>query len=307
MKAAPDPDDASTPQPTERHLSRFRVPLPRSPLYLAQNVSASPERRPTCALTPRVMSRVATLGTPGILFSEPARRPARRGGRSPRTLRHQTNSFSFDESERSSAAYEQERTTSGSTEQSTSRPSDEVSLHEELRGSSLGSSLTAPNRTGYDIATTTQEANFGPMPQRSRHSEFIFSSPALTQSDDEDEDKDEEDEEGDDENDDDEPSSSILTLPPPFSSSPRNASNTGTLPRTVFSLQHPRTSPLRADSSTFVNTHSEERSPSPSPSLMTSREVSPTNQVGYLRTLKESPLTNLSLVALSRQLALYHA
>ncbi|CAG8961872.1 hypothetical protein HYFRA_00013672, partial [Hymenoscyphus fraxineus] len=266
---APDADDVSTPQPPERLMNRLgvRVPLPRSPLYLSQNMSASPERRATCALTPRVISRVASHGTPGILFSEPPRRPSRHPGRSPRTLRHQTNSFSFDESERSSVAYEQERTVSAST--NTTRPSDEISLREELRGSSLGSSRTATYEDD-NTTTTTQDAESATVPELSRHREFIFSSPGLSEIDDE---EDEEEIESDEE----ETSSHNLTLPPPFSSSARNSSNTGSLPGSSYHPPNPHTSPLRADSPTVPNIFGEERPQSPSPSQANSREVSLTH------------------------------
>lgn len=106
--------------------------LPRSPLYFSHNASSSPERPLTSSLTPRVASRVANHHTPGIIFSQPPRRPA--------TFRHQTNSFSFDSSERSSAAYEQDRISSISTTDTTPRPSQSLRLHDELHGSSLNSS-----------------------------------------------------------------------------------------------------------------------------------------------------------------------
>lgn len=90
------------------------------------------------------MSRIATHNTPGFLFAQPARRPGPsphiQSARQPRTLRHQTNSFSFDDSERSSVAYEQERALSSSTTDSRPRPSESLNLRQELRGSSLQSS-----------------------------------------------------------------------------------------------------------------------------------------------------------------------
>ncbi|EKD14650.1 hypothetical protein MBM_07371 [Drepanopeziza brunnea f. sp. 'multigermtubi' MB_m1] len=137
------PNDASTTQqlqPPSSHRLRPRA-LPRSPLFLSQNASTSPERRPTSNLTPHVASRVTHHHTPSILFSQPPRRPPRPGGptSSTRTLRHQTNSFSFDSSERSSAAYEQERVVSSSSN-GIARGSAEVNLHDDLRGSSLQSS-----------------------------------------------------------------------------------------------------------------------------------------------------------------------
>lgn len=64
------------------------------------------------------------MGSPGVLFAHPARS---------RRYRHQTNSFSYDESERSSAAYEQDISFGSSS--AASGP--EQSLHDELRGSQM--------------------------------------------------------------------------------------------------------------------------------------------------------------------------
>jgi len=116
-----DPEDSSTPQqyrlhPTV-HARRF---LPRSPLFLSHNASSSPEL-PTTSLSLSVAEHVALHDSPGILFSRPARRR--------RSYRHQTNSFSFDDSERSSAAYEQDRVSSTST---TASRSNNLNLHDEL-------------------------------------------------------------------------------------------------------------------------------------------------------------------------------
>ncbi|KAK6598846.1 hypothetical protein H4I96_08050 [Botrytis cinerea] len=142
-----EPEDASTTphiQPPAAQRLQARTRLPRSPLFLAQNASSSPERHTTASLTPRVVSRIATHNTPGFLFAQPARRPGPsphiQSARQPRTLRHQTNSFSFDDSERSSVAYEQERALSSSTTDSRPRPSESLNLRQELRGSSLQSS-----------------------------------------------------------------------------------------------------------------------------------------------------------------------
>ncbi|TGO26507.1 hypothetical protein BPAE_0058g00250 [Botrytis paeoniae] len=142
-----EPEDASTTPhiqaPAAQRL-QARIRLPRSPLFLAQNASNSPERHTTSSLTPRVVPRIATHNTPGFLFAQPARRPGPsphiQSTRQPRTLRHQTNSFSFDDSERSSVAYEQERALSSSTTDSRPRPSESLNLRQELRGSSLQSS-----------------------------------------------------------------------------------------------------------------------------------------------------------------------
>ncbi|KAI9645181.1 hypothetical protein NHQ30_005915 [Ciborinia camelliae] len=142
-----EPEESSTTprlQPPVAQRLQGRTRLPRSPLFLAQNASSSPERRSTASLTPRVVSRIATHNTPGYMFAQPARRPGpspnSHSTRQPRSLRHQTNSFSFDDSERSSVAYEQERALSSSTTDSRPRPSESLNLHQELRGSSLESS-----------------------------------------------------------------------------------------------------------------------------------------------------------------------
>jgi hypothetical protein len=153
--------------------------LPRSPLYNAHNISNSPDRH-TVSLSPRVAQRVATQSSPGVLFSQP-----------PRRYRHQTNSFSFDESERSSAAYEQDRVASFSSTGSRPRPSNDVNLHEELHRNSLeepdiddvNSNITHSDESQYPHSTDNNET-----PQRS------------------------------------------LPLPPPFSTTPRNVSTAGSLP-----------------------------------------------------------------------------
>jgi hypothetical protein len=114
-------------------------------------------------------------GTPSILFSRPPRRPIR-------SHRHQTNSFSFDSSERSSAAYEQERVSSSSSNGSATLPVAEFSLHDELRGSSLQSS-----RNPSGVSTASQVYHDGYRSERIDVSQsttnsardFIFSSPQL--------------------------------------------------------------------------------------------------------------------------------
>jgi len=109
-------------------------------------VSSSPNQRPTTSLNPRVAAYVAEHDSPGILFSQSARRARR--------FRHQTNSFSFDESERSNAVYEQDRVSSSSTTGSRPLPSSDVSLHEELQGSSLDDSEFSddtPHRTPLQL------------------------------------------------------------------------------------------------------------------------------------------------------------
>ncbi|RAL67226.1 hypothetical protein DID88_008001 [Monilinia fructigena] len=142
-----EPEEVSTTphlQPPAAQMLQGRARLPRSPLFLAQNASSSPERRSIANLTPRVVTRIATHNTPSYLPTEPDQRPGSssrlHSTRQPRTLRHQTNSFSFDDSERSSVAYEQERALSSSTTDSRPRPSESLNLRQELRGSSLQSS-----------------------------------------------------------------------------------------------------------------------------------------------------------------------
>ncbi|PBP17904.1 hypothetical protein BUE80_DR011254 [Diplocarpon rosae] len=223
------PEEASRTQqsllPSSSRLrSRLRAQLPRSPLFLSQNASSSPER--TTSLTPRVASRVATHNTPGIIFSQPARRPPRSGVSSTRTFRHQTNSFSFDSSERSSAAYEQERTVSSSTE-GRSRGSDNVNLYEDLRGSSLQSSRN-PSADSTDLTEIHKQLDDedDPRPIIQEHEEygrthFTFSSPQLS-------------------------------LPPPFSTVARSVSRAESLPSspTRDHMLNPLTSPIRSSSTT---------------------------------------------------------
>lgn len=135
-----------------------RTRLPISPLVFAQNASSSsPDRRLTTSLTPRVVERVAIHGTPGVIFTQPPRRPHTQ----PTTrYRHQTNSFSFDDSERSAVAYEQERASSPSSTDSQPRPAGDRSLHEELRGSSLTSSRVLSNATSH-LETEVQHLSIG--------------------------------------------------------------------------------------------------------------------------------------------------
>lgn len=204
-----------------------RSPLPRSPLFISQNLSSSPDRRQTAALTPRVTSRVATHNTPGIIFSQPARRPPRH---SATNFRHQNNSFSFDSSERASAAYEQ-RVSSSSTTESVSRPPDDLNLHEELQGRSLQESSSDSEPGGLSSSEDSLLDHSSPHQDEQDQSirsprEFIFSSPQLP-------------------------------LPPPFSAASRTSSGAGVLPSfTSPAPPHPPTSPMRSSSSTPVKAES---------------------------------------------------
>jgi hypothetical protein len=234
------PADISTPQnirlPDTNRL-RNTIPLPRSPLFLSQNASSSPEHRPTTGLTPRVESSVAVHNTPGIMFAQPARRMRRPP---PRTFRHQTNSFSFDSSERASAAYEQERVASTSTTGSTPRPSGDLSLHEELRGSSLQSSRVT-SRTSHALPEpwveelSTIRIRDESAEAASNLKDFLFSSPQLS-------------------------------LPPPFSAVSRSVSGVDTLPGVEYTPQNPETSPIRSSSNTPVRSGVEGRHPTPNSS-----------------------------------------
>ena len=220
-------------------MQRGRSRLGRSPLIYAQNASSSsPERRPTSSLTPRVVSRVATHNTPGIIFAQPARRPPTQS-RSSRAYRHQTNSFSFDDSERSIAAYEQERVSSDSSTNSRPRPLEDLSLHEELLGSSLQSSRSPSAATFVENQHQPNEQPhdrpiYYPPPNGDREGEtsdisspqefpdsariVYFSSPQLP-------------------------------LPPPFSVTPRSVSRADSLPNSLTEGYHfvePATSPVRS-------------------------------------------------------------
>ena len=224
------------------------MPLPRSPLFIAHNVSSSPEHRPTSGLTPRVVSRVATHNTPGILFS---RQPRRLPRQSVRKLRHQTNSFSFDSSERASAVYEQDRTSSTSTTENSSRLLNELSLHDELHGSSLyGSSISSETRSpspGNDLVADASTLSLEDEIAESQQTtlaeyEGLFSSPPL-------------------------PQISQLSLPPPFSISSRNSSGAEVLPsvKANISNQHPPTSPIPLSTSPTSPTTYRQRSAPSSP------------------------------------------
>jgi hypothetical protein len=126
---------------------RPRVHLPRSPLFYSQRPSSSPERpelttnltpqpstsevgtqqpvrqsQLTVSLTPRVQ-----YGTSGQLFSQPARRPRR--------YRPRTISYSYEESDRASCAYEQEYASDSESNGSDLPPARPKTLQDELHGS----------------------------------------------------------------------------------------------------------------------------------------------------------------------------
>ncbi|KAM3069647.1 hypothetical protein ACMFMG_010366 [Clarireedia jacksonii] len=264
-----EPDETSTPPrllPPSTQGLYARGRLPRSPLFLAQNASSSPERLPTASLTPRVVSRIATHNTPGIIFAQPARRQGAHTRRQPRTLRHQTNSFSFEDSERSSVAYEQERVSSSSTTDSLPRPTESLNLHQELRGSSLQSSRQPSISTSSHGMTGNESIAGRPLNQNEcepevdadQYSDEELSNPgsptikqilASAKSSD--------------------GGSPQLPLPPPFSTVCRSVSQAGSLPSSPRSGGHgtfPETSPIRSPSESLPR-----RAPNPA----TSSPISP--------------------------------
>lgn len=127
------PEDTSTTAPLAQndvHRLRARLPLPRSPLHISELVTKSPERRE--ADLPAL--RVASYEIPTLLLS-------RRPKRTPKAYRPRTISYSYDESERTSAVYEEPQPNASDNDDSQLNPQlrHQVSLHEELRGSSLHS------------------------------------------------------------------------------------------------------------------------------------------------------------------------
>lgn len=91
----------STPQEARLpNLQRLRArnPLPRSPLYRSYSHQVSPEGTRSIGLA----SHLASPSTPGVLFSQPARQPARRS----RDYRLHTSAFSREESKRSRSILE---------------------------------------------------------------------------------------------------------------------------------------------------------------------------------------------------------
>lgn len=114
-----------------------------------------------------------------------------------RTFRHQTNSFSFDDSVRASAAYEQDRISSTSTTDSITRPREHVSLQEELRDSYVINRRFSS--AGLSAATGVQEEHQNILDKSVSRRTHAFPS-------------------------------AELPLPPPFSTVSRTASTAGSLP-----------------------------------------------------------------------------
>ena len=110
------------------------------------------------------------------MFQRPPRRPTR-------AFRHQTNSFSFDQSVRASAAYELDRTSSTSTTDSTHRPSNILTLHAEQRRSSLESSRVILGESSSSEVPEVGGAALVPhndVGSQDFRREFLFSSPQLS-------------------------------------------------------------------------------------------------------------------------------
>lgn len=159
-----------------------RLP-PRSPLYISQMVLTG---IPTSRLTPRVESRVAMHNAPGIIFAQPPRRPLRHGiifeesGRrrpryAPRSFRHQTNSFSLDSSDQSSAAYEEDPVSSDSTGNLTLGQVRGVSLDQEITGCSELLSIDSEQRESRRISVLLDDPEeFKPDRQDSKSSSRQF-------------------------------------------------------------------------------------------------------------------------------------
>jgi hypothetical protein len=181
-------DNSTSPQPPLPASvgGRFRS-LPRSPLFRFQNAATSPERRPESLIAAPLPDSQAS--TQEAFIWRAPRRPNR-------AFRHQTNSFSFDDSVRASAAYEQDRISSASTADSTSLPRDHTNLREELRGTSLES-----ERISSGGATSVTGALEG----HNAIQELEFRRGRIYRS-------------------------VELPLPPPFSTVPRNTSVAGSLP-----------------------------------------------------------------------------
>ncbi|KFY47780.1 hypothetical protein V496_10455 [Pseudogymnoascus sp. VKM F-4515 (FW-2607)] len=183
------PDDVSTPQQARLpslHRLRVRNPLPRSPLYRSYSHRASPEGTRSVGLT----SHLASPGIPGVLFSQPARRP--------RDYRLRTTAFSREESNKSRSILEDFDVSESDSQFDLPLPIERSRLY----GASLQSSdgevshpSSPPTRVFHPSGVTQPE-------------DEIVSVNAT----------------------DSEVSLHSVRLPPPFSTSSRNGSATGSLP-----------------------------------------------------------------------------
>jgi len=150
--------------------TRSRLPLPRSPLFHSHD-SGSPGEWPTYNRT----QHVASYGSPGLFLLHPARRP--------RSYRNRTISYSFEESERASATYEDIQQSDDESNSSLPRPMDQRSLHDELRGSSLQSASAVSHTPSSPPESTHSQKSMSSSYLAELVSEdrrvFYFSSPRL--------------------------------------------------------------------------------------------------------------------------------
>jgi hypothetical protein len=192
-----------------------------------------------------------------MLFAQPPRRPPPQR----RSFRHQTNSFSFDSTERFSAAYDQERVPSSSTNNSTSRSDKEVSLDEELGGVSLERSKTNSDDSTSEESAADSDKYQLVLPQDTQEEpgrDFFFSSPHLP-------------------------------LLSPFSTVLRTVSGEQVVPHP----SHPETSPVAIPSSSPPRSETQEGQTTPRPmSLDADRaEATPRSAVRFLAHQEISVLT----------------
>ncbi|KIN01468.1 hypothetical protein OIDMADRAFT_29130 [Oidiodendron maius Zn] len=203
--------------------------LPRSPL-------CSPDSRPEVLLTSLPGHNTGVEVIRGEFSGQSFRRRNR-------TFRHQTNSFSFDDSVRASAAYEQDRISSTSTTDSITRPREHVTLQEELRGSYVINRRFSSAE--LSAATGVQEEHQNVLDKSVSRRTHAFPS-------------------------------AELPLPPPFSTVSRTASTAGSLPS--LHDQNPRdqsASSVKED----TRTRPKERTESvASPSLNNRRSVEHVNK-----------------------------
>ncbi|KFY40105.1 hypothetical protein V494_03644 [Pseudogymnoascus sp. VKM F-4513 (FW-928)] len=183
------PNDVSTP-PEARlpnlHRLRVRNPLPRSPLYRSYSHQDSPEGPRSVGLA----SYLASPGTPGVLFSQPARRSRDYRLRTPAFAREESNKFRSNLED--FAASEPDRRTGLPLPTGRS----------QLYGSSFQSS---DGDFSHPSSPPTRIFN----PSAAAQPEYEIASEQATNS---------------------EVSLHSLQLPPPFSRSPRSVSATGSLP-----------------------------------------------------------------------------
>lgn len=197
----------STPQETRLpNLQRLRArnPLPRSPLFRSYNPQHSPGRIISVGLTPRL----ASPGTPGVLFSHPARRP--------RNYRPRISSYSFEEFERASAAYEDMTASESNPQVGQSLPieGDSLGKHRATSFQSSNGEVSLPSSPpGYIIGASVVPSTSGQMVSECSKTSLL--------------------------------SSPSLQLPPPFSTVSRNGSTTSSLPTGILgdARSSPRTPP----------------------------------------------------------------